>query len=126
MATVAVAAAPNRGATGAPTISGTPEVEQTLTADTAAIADADRLDDVTYRYQWTAAGSDIAGATGSSYELTSSEQGQTIRVRVSFSDDRGNDETLTSAATVAVAAARPTAMPRGRPRSAGRPRWTRP
>ncbi len=104
-ATVAVAAAPNRDATGAPTISGTPQVEQTLTADTSSITDADGLTNVSYSYQWIAGGSDIAGATGSTYTLTSSEQGQTVQVRVTFTDDADNEETLTSAATDAVAAA---------------------
>ena len=107
VATVAVAAKPNSEPTGLPTISGTPQVEQTLTADTSAIADEDGLTNVSYRYQWTAGGSDIAGATGSSYALTSSEEGQTIQVRVSFTDDSDNAETLTSAATAAVAAALP-------------------
>ena len=104
-ATVAVAAAPNQGATGAPSISGTPQVEQTLTADTSGVSDQDGLTNVSYRYQWIADGTDIEGATGSSYELTSSEQGKTIQVRVSFTDDADNEETLTSPATVAVAAA---------------------
>ena len=102
-ATVAVAAAPNREATGAPTISGTPQVDQTLTADTANIADQDGLSGVSYTYQWIAGGSDIDGATGSSYTLTASEQGQTIQVKVSFTDDRDNPETLTSVATATVA-----------------------
>ena len=62
------------------------------------------MNDVTYSYQWVAGGSDIDGATGSSYALTSSEQGQTIQVRVTFTDDAGNAESLTSAATAAVAA----------------------
>ena len=78
---------------------------QTLTADTSPIADEDGLTNASYRYQWMAGGSDIDGATGSSYELTSSEQGQTIQVRVTFTDDRNNAESLTSVATVAVAAA---------------------
>ena len=95
---------PNSPATGAPTIGGTPQVEQTLTADTSAIDDEDGLENVSYRYQWTAGGTDIDGATGSSYELTSSEQGQTIQVRVTFTDDADNEETLTSIATAAVAA----------------------
>ncbi len=95
----------NTGATGAPTISGTPQVGQTLTANTSAISDADGLSNVAYEYQWMAGGTDIDGATGSSYELTSSEQGQTIRVRVTFTDDADNEETLTSEATVAVAVA---------------------
>ena len=42
---------------------------------------------------------------GSTYTLTASEQGQTIQVRVSFTDDRNNAETLTSEATGPVAAA---------------------
>ena len=108
VATVTVAAAPNRAATGAPTINGTPQVGETLTADTANIADQDGLDDVSYRYQWTAGGADIDGATGSSHTLTASEQGKTIQVKVTFTDDRNNAETLTSVATEAVAATVPT------------------
>ncbi len=95
----------NTSATGAPTISGTPQVEQTLTADTSSITDEDGLTNVSYRYQWIAGGSDIAGATGSTYTLTASEQGQTIQVRVTFTDDADNEETLTSAATAEVTAA---------------------
>ncbi len=101
-ATDAVVAAANTSAAGAPTISGTPQVEQTLTADTSSITDEDGLTNVSYSYQWIAGGSDIGGATGSSYLITSSEQGQTVQVRVSFTDDADNDETLTSAATVEV------------------------
>ena len=104
-ATGEVEAKSNNPATGAPAISGTPQVGETLTANTSPIADQDGLTNATFEYQWLAGGSDISGATGSSYELTSSEQGQTIQVRVSFTDDRDNDETLTSEATVAVAAA---------------------
>ena len=105
-ATTAVAAgtAVNNPPTGLPTISGTPQVEQTLTADTSAIDDTDGLASVSYDYQWLAAGSAINGATGSSYTLTHSEQGQTIQVRVSFTDDAGNGESLTSVATNAVSA----------------------
>ena len=103
-ATGAVAAKPNSPATGAPTIGGTPQVGETLTVLTNGITDEDGLTNVSYTYQWIAGGSDIDGATGSSYELTSSEQGQTIQVRVTFADDRDNEETLTSAATAAVAA----------------------
>ena len=73
--------------------------------DTSAIADEDGLDDVSYSYQWMAGGSDIDGATGSSYTLTSSEQGQTITVRVSFADAADNAESLTSVATETVAQA---------------------
>ena len=102
--------AENSAPTGRPTISGTPQVEQTLTANTSAINDSDGLTNVSYQYQWIAGEADIAGATGSTYELTSSEQGQTVQVRVSFTDDADNEETLTSEATVAVAAAAPASL----------------
>ena len=76
--TETVQARPNSPATGAPAIGGTPQVGETLTASTSDIADQDGLTNVSYRYQWTAGGSDIDGATGSSHTLTSSEQGQTV------------------------------------------------
>ena len=104
-ATEAVAAAPNRDATGSPSITGMPQVEQTLTASTSGIADQDGLDDVSYGYQWIAGGLDIGGATGSTYTLTAGEQGQTIQVRVTFTDDAGNAESLASEATAEVTAA---------------------
>ena len=110
-ATGAVDARPNSPATGAPTITGTAQVGQTLTADTSGIADADGLSNVQYEYQWLADGADIAGATGLTYTLTDSEENKPITVQVSFTDDADNEETLTSAATAAVAGAQPTEPP---------------
>ena len=95
----------NSPATGAPTISGTAQVGQTLTADTSDIADADGLDKATFTYRWLADDTDISGATGSTYTLTGSDAGKAIKVRVAFTDDAGNQESLTSAETSAVAAA---------------------
>ena len=102
--TETVLARANRAAAGLPTISGTPQVEQTLTADTSGISDEDGIENVSYAYQWLAGGTAISGATGSSYQITSAEQGKTVQVRVTFSDDRNNSESLTSVATEAVAA----------------------
>ena len=95
----------NSAATGQPTISGTLQVGETLRADTAGVADEDGLQSMSYTYQWLADDTDVAGATGDSYTLTDSEEGKAIKVRVSFTDDAGNQETLTSAATAAVVAA---------------------
>ena len=103
-ATEAVAAKPNSQATGAPTITGTAQVGETLTADTSGIADDDGLDNATFAYQWLADGAEIAGATNSTYTLANADEGKAVKVRVSFTDDAGNAETLTSAATAAVAA----------------------
>ena len=101
----------NTPATGAPTITGTAQVGQTLTAGTTAIMDADGLTSVSYTYQWirtatgTSVDTNISGATASTYTLVAADLGTTIKVRVSFTDDASNAETLTSAATAAVSAA---------------------
>ena len=112
-ATDAVAAAPttNTPATGAPTITGTAQVGETLTANTSGIADADGLSNVQYEYQWLADDADISGATGSTYTLADAEEGKAIKVEVTFTDDADNEETLTSAATDVVAGAQPTEPP---------------
>ena len=51
-ATATVAGQTNSLATGVPTITGTAQVGETLTADTASITDADGLANVSYSYQW--------------------------------------------------------------------------
>ena len=100
-------------ATGSPTISGTVQVGQTLAASTTGIADTDGLTNAAYSYQWIAndgsSDSDIADATASAYTLVARDAGKTIKVKVSFTDDGGNEETLTSAVTAAVAATVPDA-----------------
>ena len=107
-ASFAVAAIPNSAATGAPTISGTAQVGQMLTASTSDISDSDGLANAIFTYQWIAndgtEDTDIQDATGSTYTLAAADEGKTIKVRVSFTDDGGNQETRTSAVTEAVAA----------------------
>ena len=104
----AAAQADNNPASGAPTISGTVQVGETLTADTSGIADEDGLDNAAFSYQWLADDTAISGAAGATYTLAAADEGKVIKVRVSFTDDNSNDESLTSAATAAVAAAPPT------------------
>ena len=104
-ATAAVAAAPpppNTPATGLPTISGTAQVGENLAADTTGIADDDGLDNAAFSYQWLADDVEINGATASTYTLVAADAGKAIKVQVSFTDDAGNEESLTSAATGAV------------------------
>ena len=107
--TVPGPAAANTPATGLPTISGTAQVGETLTVDTSGIDDADGMSGAVFSYQWIANDEngdvDISGATGASYDIVASDKGKAIKVRVSFTDGDGNDETLTSEATAAVAAA---------------------
>ena len=97
--------ASNTPATGAPTITGTVRVGETLTANTTDISDSDGLNNATFTYQWLADDADITDATGSTYALVAADEGKTVKVRVSFTDDRGHQETLTSTATAAVTAA---------------------
>ena len=87
--------------TGVPTITGTPQVGQTLTANTSGIADADGLG--TFAYQWIRGSeANIAGATGSTYQPVAADIGHTLKVRVSWTDGGGTAESLTSAPTAAV------------------------
>ena len=90
-------------ATGKPGITGAAQVGMTLTAGTTNIMDTDGLNSPGYTYQWLRAGSNISGATSSTYTLTSSDYGETIQVKVDFTDDGSNAESLTSAETVPVA-----------------------
>ena len=97
---------PDNPATGVPTITGTAQVGETLTAVTTGIMDADGLTSPTYTYQWirviSSVDADIAGATSSTYTLVAANEGATIKVRVTFEDDASNPETRTSAPTVVV------------------------
>ena len=105
----------NSPATGAPAISGTVQVGEELTAGTSGIADEDGLENAAFSYQWLAEGSDISGATARTYTLSNSDEGKAIRVKVSFTDDAGNEEELTSAATDAVVVVAEPSEPPDRP-----------
>ena len=94
---------PSRAATGAPTISGTAAVGETLTAGLGDIADEDGATAVfpdDYGFQWVrVSGSnetDISGATGRTYTVQSADRGKKVKVKVSFTDDRGYGETRKS------------------------------
>ena len=88
----------NNAHTGGPTISGTAQVGQTLTADTTEIADADGLTQAVFAYQWirqnltTAQSENITGATSATYTVTTDDVGSVLRVLVTFTDDAGNTE----------------------------------
>ena len=90
----------NRAPTGAPVIAGTARVGETLTALTDAIRDADGLASPSWTYQWLrvdgGAETEIAGETGSTYDLVAADLGKRVKVQVGFSDDGGTDESLPS------------------------------
>ena len=97
-----------QNATGTPTISGVPQVGNTLRADISGIEDDEGLP-ATLTYEWVqVATGDLETPVGtdSSYTVSSADVGSAIRVDVSFIDGAGNPEgPLASDAVPAVAAA---------------------
>ena len=106
----------NDAATGKPAITGTARIGRTLAATTAAIADVDGLTKAeagdtghAFAYQWVrvdgANDTEISGATLPGYTLVAADVGKTVKVKVSFTDDAGGAESVTSDATGTVEAA---------------------
>ena len=89
-------------ARGDVSITGTARVGSSLSADTSAVEDPNGLTGVAFSYQWLreqeGIETEIGGGTDSEYTLTNADAGQNIKVRVTFSDDDGHEETLDSAA----------------------------
>jgi hypothetical protein len=81
-----------------PAISGTPTQGQTLSVSNGTWTNSP----TSYAYQWKASGSNISGATSSTYLLTASEVGATITCTVTATN-AGGSASATSAATGAVA-----------------------
>ena len=99
----------NAPATGAPSITGPPQVGKTLSVGQGDIADIGGLpatfpDD--YDIQWIlvdgTSESDIAGETSTTYVPVAGDVGKTIKVEVSFEDGEGDEEELTSEETYSV------------------------
>ena len=95
----------NNAATGEPTISGTAQAGQELTADASPIMDTDGLASVSYSYQWVRVDADgtsneeaISGEIAATYTLTNDDVGKRIKVQVSFTDELSGLEMRTSAA----------------------------
>ncbi len=95
---------------GTPTIVGTTEVGQTLTADVSGITDPDGLSNASFSYQWQQrsgdppAASAIAGGNCSTLVLAWDDLAKPIRVAVRYTDDGGTEHDLYSAWTNAVIA----------------------
>ena len=107
--TTATASLTSTDATDEPTISGTPLVGETLTANQGTIADADGVPaESTFTYQWirVSGGSeaDIPGAILKTYTPVAADAGKKLKVKVSFTDNVGNDESRTSSATQIIGA----------------------
>jgi VCBS repeat-containing protein len=89
----------NDAPTGSVTVSGTAATGLQLSASNS-LGDADGIG--TIGYQWLLDGNTIAGATGASYVVRSTDLGHTISVAASYIDLDGTDERVVSAATTSV------------------------
>ena len=92
----------NSPATGGPGITGTVQAGETLTATTDGIEDEDGLTGAVFAYQWVRSGADIEEAASSTYTVTGDDAGKPIQVRVTFTDDAGNAESMTSYAKLSA------------------------
>ncbi len=97
-ATAAVANV-NDAPTGVVTVSGVATQGQTLTA-TSSLADPDGLGAI--KYQWQAAGVNIASANSSTFVLGEAQVGKAMTVVASYTDGHGTAEAVSSVATAAV------------------------
>jgi hypothetical protein len=91
----------------APSISGTPRVGSTLTAD----AGDWKPTPSSFAYQWLAGDVEIDGATGGTFKPTATEGGKRISVKVTASRSGYAPGTATSAATEPVVSATPFGAP---------------
>ena len=87
-----------------PTISGTAQVGQTLTATTGTWTH----NPTSFAYQWKRAGTAIGGATASTYVPVAADVGNTLTVSVVATNSGGSSSPATSAATSAVIDISPT------------------
>lgn len=89
--------APNNLPTGKPFITGTPQEGEKLTAMTYLIADADGLGPFSHQWERKTDGGDwaaISGANDPRYVPDDDDVGQSLRVKISYTDLKGNDEVL--------------------------------
>ena len=105
----------NSPATGAPGIEGTARAGETLRATIDGIADPDGISGADFGYRWIrmdgADEEEIPGARSRAYIVTPADVGRRLRVEVSFSDDLGFAETVSSEAVAIREARLPASCP---------------
>jgi fibronectin type 3 domain-containing protein len=110
----------------APTVSGTAQDGETLTAAHGGWGGAQPI---TYTYQWQrcdesgAECTDIEGATGTSYKPDASDIGATMRVRVTATNSLGSEAAVSSATAVVTPPFPPTSL--AAPQISGTPEQSR-
>ena len=91
---------PNNSPTGSVTITGGTQPYQTLSVSNT-LDDADGISG-DFSYQWYKDGTAIPGQTGTTYKVALEDVGAAFTVAVSYTDDRGAAESVTTDATSTV------------------------
>jgi hypothetical protein len=87
--------------TGSISINGNTWLGQVLTANLSTLVDEDGLP-ATFQYKWLRDGADIASATSSSYTLVQADVGFPISVNITYTDNFGQVESVTSTQTANI------------------------
>ena len=99
--------AANRDPSGKPVFDGVARVGDLLTSGTADIEDPDginrhRSPRTEFTYQWTADDTVIEGATLNTYSITNTDENKQIQLQVTYTDNAGFQQTVTSRTTSPV------------------------
>ena len=86
----------NTPAAGQPAVTGDAAIGSTLSVDLSDVSDSNGLTGASYSYQWLRSDLEISGAAGSTYTVVRADGGHNLKVTVSFTDDDGFDESVTS------------------------------
>ena len=85
-------------------ITGVAQVGKTLTADSSNLSERYGVQVTSMTYRWLANGARVPGANAQTYRPDDGKQGKRISVMATYTDDRGNEETVTSGPTEPLAA----------------------
>ena len=99
---------PGGNTKGRAVITGDAKVGQTLSAD---INDPDGVPATGVKYQWMADGVAIQGATGPTYTVSAADKDKAISLNISYTDNRGNPENISTPSTSKVVDGTPTPQP---------------
>ncbi|RKW12388.1 MAG: hypothetical protein D8H94_11675, partial [Cardiobacterium sp.] len=99
---------PGGNTKGRAVITGDAKVGQTLSAD---INDPDGVPATGVKYQWMADGVAIQGATGPTYTVSAADKDKAISLNISYTDNRGNPENISTPSTTKVVDGTPTPQP---------------
>ena len=89
---------------GTVTLTAPVELGATVGVDLSGLIEPDDYDPDSINYQWLRDGVGIAGATDATHDVTSDDVGQTLSVRLDYTDDKGTQEQVISAGAFAAGA----------------------